>query len=273
MIIKTIIFTFLLFNSPFSLANNSIWSNSEEIHSKAEDAMQKGNFAIAYCLWEPLANDGDSKAQFNIGWMFHNGYGLAINDDTAFNWWIKAAEQGNTEAFFSLADLYLAGFGVDKDKDIAMGWYIAAAEKGHLASLEVIYELASHKDKFSLFYHNKLIEDDWFWGLAKNGDKYALSVITSLAKFKKHHAYLTSKLKQGWSVFKNKIAIKVERANVRRGPGTGNKIVTSLSQGDELVAFRKQGNWTQIGIKDSGKIAWIFSKLTQPVTPESEIKE
>ncbi len=260
------IFIALLMVASSNAFSTSFFEAHDDInHIKAEQAMSEGNFAIAYCLWDPLAKKGDSKAQFNIGWMFHNGYGLAIDDSKALDWWLKAAEQGYTEAFYTLADLYLAGFGVEKDKDIAMGWYIAASELGHELSLETIHALRYRKDKHSQKYFSKLLYEGWFLNLALKGNKESLSIVLSLASKtdKKSRTYFSAILKEHWSLFGNKTRVKVARANVRKGPGTQYKIITSLAQDDELVVLSTQGNWTQVGLFKTGEVAWVFSKLLE----------
>lgn len=272
MTIKSIIIFLLLLSSNNILAASSWNKSNDKIHKNAEKAMSEGNFAIAYCLWEPLAQEGNSKAQFNIGWMYHNGYGLAINDSTALSWWLKSAEQGNTDAFYTLADLYLAGFGVDKDKDVAMGWYIAAAERGHEASLEIIHALPQRKDKLSKKYYSDLISSHWYLKEALKGDKKSLQIITSLASSSdvKKQQYLSNAFKNNWGIFEPKMRIKVARANVRRGPSTQHKIITSLSQDHELVKLSSKGNWTQIGIQGSGEIAWVFNSLIEMIITQAE---
>ncbi len=269
---KTTYILFILLNlfHTNSFAQFESPNRLELTHTKAEKAMSEGNFAIAYCLWSPLANDGDKRSQFNIGWMYHNGYGLTINDDQALSWWLKAAEQGYLDALFALADLYLAGFGVEKDNDIAMGWYIAAAERGHEAALEIIHALSFRTDKRSKKYHQKLIFDDWHLKLALKGNIESKKILRSLAvkpdkKSKKYFSYL---VKNHWSILGKVIQIKVERANVRGGPGTQYKIISSLKQGDQLLAISKQGNWSQVAIIESGEIVWVFSKLTGDIGSE-----
>ncbi len=265
-ILSIFISLLIIFNSHNVFA--SVFQKNNDItHRKAEKAMANGNFAIAYCLWEPLASEGDSKAQFNIGWMFHNGYGLAIDDDTALSWWLQAAEQGYIDAFYTLADLYLAGFGVDKDKDIAMGWYIAAAEFGHKASLEIIHALAIHSDPQSQKYFNQLLFDNWYLRLAKNGDQTSLKILLSVASKKDEASkdYFSQLLINHPDLFKNKMKIKVARANIRRGPGTQYKAIFSLKQNDEVAALSTKGKWTQIGLFKTGKVAWVFSGLLESI--------
>ena len=213
----------------FNAQADSHTQNSTLTHQKAEQAMSEGNFAISYCLWEPLAQKGDSKAQFNIGWMYHNGYGLAIDDELAFKWWIKAAEFGYTDAYYALADLYLAGFGVKKDPDAAMGWYIAAAQRHHEASLEVIHDLPLAQNKLGKKYLKILLEEDPF-------------------------------------LLGNTYQVKVAKANVRTGPGKQFKIIKTLKQGDLMVPLTTQGNWTQVGLFYTAQTVWIFSKLIEKST-------
>ncbi|UCB55385.1 MAG: sel1 repeat family protein, partial [Thiotrichales bacterium] len=51
--------------------------------SDAVSAMRAGNYAEAYCVLKPYAESGDPEAQYNIGWMYLNGYGLMMNDKLA----------------------------------------------------------------------------------------------------------------------------------------------------------------------------------------------
>ena len=61
-------------------------------------AAQRGDFATALQEWRPLAEQGDAHAQFNLGIMYDNGWGVPENDAEAVKWWRKAAEQGYADA-------------------------------------------------------------------------------------------------------------------------------------------------------------------------------
>ena len=41
------------------------------------DAATRGDFATALKLWRPLANQGNAEAQAYLGWMYHDGQGVA----------------------------------------------------------------------------------------------------------------------------------------------------------------------------------------------------
>ena len=47
-----------------------------------------GDYAEAYCLWRPLAEQGYAEAQYHLGWLYANGNGLAVDIDRALGFWI-----------------------------------------------------------------------------------------------------------------------------------------------------------------------------------------
>ncbi len=76
------------------------------------------------------AESGDAIAQYNLGWMFANGRGIAQDDAEAVKWFRKAAEQGYASAQSNLGVMYEQGRGVEQDYAEAVKWYRKAAEQG-----------------------------------------------------------------------------------------------------------------------------------------------
>ena len=106
-------------------------------------AAQKGDFATALNLWQPLAERGDAAAQYNLGLMYDNGQGVAQDYKAAVKWYTAAAEQGLAKAQSNLGVMYDNGQGVAQDYKAAMKWYTAAAEQGNAnaqSNLGVMYE-------------------------------------------------------------------------------------------------------------------------------------
>ncbi|MDD3443932.1 MAG: trypsin-like peptidase domain-containing protein [Zavarzinia sp.] len=97
-------------------------------------AYEHGAFDKAYEIWLPLAEDGDSDAQFGVGVILDNGQGVPENDAEAAKWYRLAAERGNPDAQFNLALLYDNGKGVPANKEEAAFWYGKAAERGHVGA-------------------------------------------------------------------------------------------------------------------------------------------
>jgi len=73
---------------------------------------------------------GDADAQFHLGVMYLEGWGVAKDAVEAVSWWRKAAEQGNAVAQFNLGNMYDNGEGIPKDAVEAVSWWRKAAEQG-----------------------------------------------------------------------------------------------------------------------------------------------
>ena len=196
--------------------------------SEAIHAMRAGNFAEAYCVLKPYAESGDAEAQYNIGWMYLNGYGLAMNDSLALEWWQRASDQGYTDATFSIAMLYSLGEGkVRKDMEQAIDYYLMAVEDGHEDAIMIVRSMLARNDKAIRERKQEII---------------------------KTYGYLLGPL----------FDVKVKRANLRRGPTLEDKVVTVLETGVTMVELSAKGKWKQVGILESGDVAWIYSTLIQP---------
>lgn len=80
--------------------------------------------------YRQLANAGDVRAQFNLGYVYNNGLGASRDVAEAAKWFRMAAERGDAEAQFNIAQLYLFGIGVSADPSEAAKWYRSAAQQG-----------------------------------------------------------------------------------------------------------------------------------------------
>ncbi len=77
------------------------WAN----YSAGMSVYNRGDYATALREWRPLAEQGDARAQYNLGLMYYNGQGVGHNYVTARQWYEKAAAQGVAQAQFNLASL------------------------------------------------------------------------------------------------------------------------------------------------------------------------
>jgi len=98
---------------------------------KGLEAYDMGDYetAMAECL--PLAELGDATAQFCVGQMYANGFGVAMDDAQALKWYRLAATGGSAQAQFQLGVMYANGWGVDMNDETAAKFYRQAAENGH----------------------------------------------------------------------------------------------------------------------------------------------
>ena len=190
-------------------------------------ALKAGNYAEAYCLWRPLADQGHAEAQYHVGWLYANGNGLAVDIERALAFWGAAAKQGHADAQFAVALAYTTGEGMDKDLVRATDWYLEAARQGHEDAREILLRLNGEGAIDVFAHHPEVIHEDWF----------------------------------GWQA-----RVKGRRINVRGGPGIGHPIVDHLDQDTRVRVVGRDGDWYRV-ILPSGasagahRQAWIYRNL------------
>jgi uncharacterized protein len=94
-------------------------------------AYERGYHACALRLAQPLAEQGDARAQSLVGLIHYVGRGALRDDAKAVNWLRLAADQGDAAAQFRLGLMYSEGQGVPQDHAEAARWYRLAADKRH----------------------------------------------------------------------------------------------------------------------------------------------
>lgn len=97
---------------------------------EGKEAYKRDDFTLAFKIFQPLAERGDARAQFNLGILYDEGEGLPADAAKAAHWYRKAAEQGHREAQFNLGQMYNVGHGVAKDIKQAYFWWILASGDG-----------------------------------------------------------------------------------------------------------------------------------------------
>jgi TPR repeat protein len=61
----------------------------------AQAAYDRGKYATALDLWQPLAEQGNPDAQAGLGSLYLGDYGVARDEAAAMAWFRKAADQGH----------------------------------------------------------------------------------------------------------------------------------------------------------------------------------
>jgi uncharacterized protein len=120
-------------------------------------AFNRGDFATAFRLWRPLAEGNDPRSQAGIGFMYHRGLGVKVDDEQAVFWLRKAAEQGQAEGQFMLGSLYFFGKGVPQSYPRAYAWCELAQDNGQAeaqmcrdAALQSLTQDAELRDAFRM---------------------------------------------------------------------------------------------------------------------------
>lgn len=91
------------------------------------EAYNRGDFKTALREWQPLAEQGDARAQFSFGLLYENGDGVPRDYTKARQWYEKAAAQGDAKAQLYLGLQSSFGQGVPMDLVEAYMWYSLAA--------------------------------------------------------------------------------------------------------------------------------------------------
>ncbi len=97
-------------------------------------AAHGGDYAPALKVLSALAEKDDARAQFDLGFMQANGWGLPRDPTVAAGWYRKAAEQGLAIAQHFLGLAYVNGEGVRIDDAEAARWFARAAAQGFAQS-------------------------------------------------------------------------------------------------------------------------------------------
>jgi TPR repeat protein len=98
-------------------------------------AYQKGDYVTAAKEWRPLAEQGDAPTQYNLGLLYLDGHGVALDYAEAVKWFKRSADQDFTEAQHDLGAMYGAGKGVKRDYLEAYKWMNICAAKGNAGCL------------------------------------------------------------------------------------------------------------------------------------------
>jgi len=132
------------------LGLGNAWADDE---ASCEKLFQAKQYEQAFLVCRKATENGlASVAQFYLGTMYYNGFGVKQDYPYAAKWYRKAAEQGEAVSQFMLGELYYKGMGVEQDYTEAAKWYRKAADQGDVMAQFGIGEM----------YHNgKGVKQDY----------------------------------------------------------------------------------------------------------------
>ena len=139
----------------------------------AVGAYDRSDFKIAFEKFKPLATQGNSAAQYNLGLMYQ--YGESVNQDfkEASKWYKLSAKQGYAPAQNNLGVRYEKGEGVTQDYKEAVKWYKMAAEQRD----SILIAATAQKNLGGMYVNGKGVAQDniqahkWLNIAAANGNK------------------------------------------------------------------------------------------------------
>ena len=168
-----------LLKIPLVLLALSAPLNAGADFAKGFAAYRAGDYATAAQEFKKAAEQGNAKAQNNLGTMYDNGRGVIQDDKEAVKLYRLAAEQGIAYAQINLGLMYANGEGVLQDDKEAVKWYRLAAEQGNADGqfyLGVMYGLGKGVVQDNVYRYM------WFNIAASEGNQIARAYKDIIAK-------------------------------------------------------------------------------------------
>lgn len=100
-------------------------------------------------------------AAFYLASIYRNGYGVAKDEQAAFDWLVKSASAGVPQAQFQLANVYREDGVVMRDDTKALHW-LELAGKGELPEANLALAMAYHNGELGL-----QADDNQYWSYVK----------------------------------------------------------------------------------------------------------
>ena len=107
------------------------------------------DYQKAVAWYQEAAKQRQAYAQTNLGAMYQNGLGVDQDYQAAVAWYQEAAKQGQAYAQTNLGMMYQNGLGVDQDSQTAIGWFQKAAEQGQVDAQQALDKLIGYKSTLS----------------------------------------------------------------------------------------------------------------------------
>ena len=107
-------------------------------YQKGIKQYQPDDVAAAVRELKPLAEQGNAEAQFNLGSLYYQGWGVPQDYREAAKWLRKAAEQSHGFAQATLGTIYAEGVQgvIEKDLPQALMWFNLASAQGDMEARE-----------------------------------------------------------------------------------------------------------------------------------------
>jgi uncharacterized protein len=94
------------------------------------DAIHGTDYEKALEKLMPLASQGHSAAQYNLGVMHEWGNGVPQDNVKAMRWYRLSAEQSHKDAQNNLGAMYSKGEGAEQNFVEALKWFVVSADNG-----------------------------------------------------------------------------------------------------------------------------------------------
>lgn len=157
--------------------------------------VESKNYAESAIWDEKAASQGDTIAQWRMGYHYKDGIGVKTDYKKAVFWYEKAAEKNNPSSLHSLAEIYAnGGYGIKKDLSIALQWaerYSKLIPKPDDADplLKSIHSQTPLPDIPNASFER----DETYWGFLRHSNEYTKGIDKKIFHSGTKSAYIASK--------------------------------------------------------------------------------
>lgn len=229
------LFTFAAIGA--ALLATPVWAQSYDEGAKAYN---KRDYHTAIKNWQPLAVQGDVRAQFNLGLLYAQGLGVEQDYKEAVKFWEMAAAKNNPEAPLQLGRVYEEGrTGIDKNPAVAAKWLRKSADLGNaqaqalLGDLYVRGEGLPKSDKDAVSWYKKAVAQGYTRAMASMGTMYETGKGVAVDKTKAYTyftlavAKATGKEAEAATASRNRVAAALKPEQVKAARETASQCMAA----------------------------------------------
>jgi len=103
--------------------------------------VQTSDQSVVIEWYLPAAQEGDTEAQYNLGFMYETGWGVPENPEEAIRWYNEASDMQHDVAQLRLAMMQIVGVGVKSSTKIGLEMLRRSAENGNRIAEILIQDL------------------------------------------------------------------------------------------------------------------------------------
>lgn len=200
---------------------------------------------------KPLADNGNANAQYNMGVLYDEGYGVEQDYAKAREWYEKAAAQDYAKAEHNLGILYQEGHGVPQSDQKAAEWFRRAAEHG---------EPAAQNNLAVMYVRGQGMTQD----LTEAARWSARAAAAGNASAKNNLPQIVQNLPQS--------RIDGDNVNIRSKPSTSGRVLRQADSNTRVAVLNTREEWAEVVFVDDYTIGWVanflLSESTAPLRNE-----
>lgn len=153
-------------------------SAEDALFEQANAAFERADYATARTGWETLANKGQSRAMWKLGWAYINAPAAwGLDNAKGIQWYDKCIQTGEKQCAYNLGWELASGARLPKDIARGLGYYRKAAGMGHAMAMT---NIGWHHENGLGVAKDPKQAVDWYRKGAEAGNALGMSNLASM---------------------------------------------------------------------------------------------